>query len=150
VNEVLFPLRSPCHRCGCESGCIVERGAQDCVYCSGCGTFCYNAPRAETGKEVRHVKTQEAIKPKTRMRILLRANGHCEICGSDRDLHVGHLLSIDAGRRMGLSDDELNGDECLAAMCSACNLGLGSEPVPLRLAVRIVMARTRNLARVMK
>lgn len=140
-------LRDPCSACGGMTGKIIERGAQDCVYCLECERFQYNAPRAETGKPVRHVKTREAISPSQRARILIvRANGRCEICGTDkRELHVAHLLSVSAGREAGMSDDELNHDENLCAMCDSCNLGLGKNPVPLRLAVKIAMARMRNI-----
>jgi len=138
-------LREACRYCGGTQGRIEEKGYQDCVYCLGCDRFQYNAPRCETGKPVRHVKTREQISPSQRARILIvRANGRCEICGTDkRELHVAHLLSIDAGREQGMSDDELNDDENLCAMCDACNLGLGKNPVPLRLAVAIQMARIR-------
>lgn len=144
----LFQLRKPCHKCEGTDGVIREKGSQDCVYCSKCDAWQYNAPRAETGKPVRHIKTRDVLPPKQRARILIvRANGRCEICGSggrvDQPLHVGHLISVDAGRSMGLSDDDLNSDENLAAMCAVCNLGLGSEPVTLRLATRILMARRR-------
>jgi hypothetical protein len=140
-------LRDPCSACGGMDGKIVERGAQDCVYCAGCERFQYNAPRAETGKPVRHVKTREQISPSQRARILIvRANGRCELCGTDkRELHVAHLLSVEEGRRQGFTDDELNDDENLCAMCDACNLGLGKNPVPLRLAVALQMARIRRV-----
>jgi 5-methylcytosine-specific restriction endonuclease McrA len=151
MNEVLFQLRSPCHRCGCESGRIVERGAQDCVYCSGCGTFCYNAPRAETGKEVRHVKTREAIPPRLRAEVLMRSGPQCELCHSQtRELHVAHMISLDAGRKMGMSEDDLNDEENLCAVCDACNLGIGKQPISLRLATQMVLARIRRRNEVMK
>jgi ribosomal protein S14 len=145
-----FTLRSPCPRCGSSRGLIKETGAQDCVYCFDCGTFCYNAPRAETGKPVRHVRTRAGIKPKQRARIIMRANTRCELCGSSKDLHVGHLLSVDAARHEGMTEAEINSDDNLAAMCDACNLGVGNEPVPLRLAIAIAMARAKRLREVMK
>lgn len=45
--------------------------------------------------------------------------------------------------RDGLTDEEINSDDNLAAFCDECNLGLGKQPVPLRLAVALVMARQR-------
>jgi hypothetical protein len=139
------PLRSPCSRCGGTEGRIEEKGAQDCVYCLGCDRHQYNAPRAETGKPVRHIKTREGISPSQRARILIvRANARCELCGTNaRELHVAHLLSVDAGKAQGFTEDELNDDENLCAMCDACNLGMGKNPVPLRLVVAIQMARIR-------
>ena len=48
---------------------------------------------------------------------------------------------MDAGRRIGLTDDEVNDDENLAAMCEECNLGIGKQPLPLRTAIAILRAR---------
>lgn len=75
--------------------------------------------------------------------MLLRANRTCELCGASGLLHVGHLLSVKHAIAAGLNDDEINGDENLAAMCEECNLGLAEEPVPLRLAVALAIARIR-------
>lgn len=76
--------------------------------------------------------------------MLLRANGACEVCHStDSPLTIGHLLSVKAAKEMGLSEDDYNSDENLAAMCEACNLGLGSEPVPLKFVFQLLTARLR-------
>ena len=145
-----YTMRAPCPRCGSTRGSLKETGAQDCVYCLDCATFCYNAPRAETGKPVRHVRTRARIKPKQRARIIMRANTRCELCGASKELHVGHLLSVDAARKEGMPEEEINSDENLAAICESCNYGLGDEPVPLRLAIAIVMARAKRLREVTK
>jgi hypothetical protein len=141
-------MRKAC-ACGSEYGEIRDRGAQDCVFCV-CGKFQYNAPRTETGKQVRTVSTvHSCIKPKLRARVLMRATGRCELCGKqpgdNASLHVGHLLSVKAAMDAGLSDAEINDDSNLAAMCDECNLGLGQEPVPLRLAVALVLSRARRV-----
>lgn len=147
-----FKMRKPCAKCGCENGSITERGAQDVVRCAACQAFQYNAPRTETGKAVRTVKTvHDAIKPKTRARVLMRATGRCELCGErpgdTAQLHVGHCVSVKHGLQFGLTDDELNGDENLVALCDQCNLGMGQETIPLRLAMAMQMARLRNKCR---
>ena len=143
-------LRSAC-ACGSMDGMLRETGSQDCVFCARCGKFQYNAPRTETGKPVRSVRSSRDadIAPSLRAEIIVvRAGCHCELCGaSDRELHVGHLISLDAGRREGMNEDDLNGPENLAAMCNTCNLGLGNQPVPLRLMIGLVMARTRRAAK---
>lgn len=137
-------LRKPCP-CGGAEGEIETRNGQDCVFCSACKRFQYNAPKTETGRAVRTVSTvHEGINPKRRARVLLRANRHCELCGHEGNLHVGHLLSVNAGVRGGLTDAEINSEENLAAMCEECNLGLNDECVPLRLAIAMVLARVRN------
>lgn len=140
-------MRARCVACGDEYGNIQTRNGQDCVYCDNCGKYQYNAPKTETGREIRSTQTTHAaIKPNQRSRILLRANGRCELCGrrgEDQGLHVGHLLSVAVGTAGGMSDDEINDDANLSAMCAECNLGLGDEPVPLRLAIRLVLERRK-------
>jgi 5-methylcytosine-specific restriction endonuclease McrA len=134
-------LRKPCV-CGGTEGYLIEKGAQDCVYCGECDAWQYNAPRTETGKAVRSVTTiHNGIKPKQRARILMRASARCEVCGSRGDLHVGHIVSVEMGLHFGLPDDEINDDENLMALCSECNLGMGAEPMPLRLAITVLRAR---------
>lgn len=139
------PERAHTDRCPGRQGRIEERGAQDTVRCTVCDAYLYNAPRVETGREVRSVSTvHNGIKPKQRSRVIERATGRCELCGARGDLHVGHLLSVKAGLEQGLTETELNDDSNLAAMCEECNLGIGKNPVPLRLVIALVMARTRN------
>jgi len=145
-----FTMRAPCAGCGGTAGSVKETGSQDVVRCAKCDRFQYNAPRVETGKPIRSVRSSRDIdiSPGLRAEILVvRANGRCEICGVSAgggvELHVGHLLSVDAGRAHGMSDADLNCPENIAAMCAGCNLGLGNQPVPLRLMVGLVMARAK-------
>jgi hypothetical protein len=145
-----FKLRKPCFECGSETGIIRTRNGQDCAYCSVCDKYQkYNVPKTESGRKPRTVSNvHSAIKPKQRARILLRATGKCELCGYRPDdptrcLHVGHIISVNVGMAQGLTDRELNDDENLMALCDECNLGLGQEVIPLRLAVAIVLARLR-------
>ncbi len=144
-----YKMREPCRGCGCENGRIVERGAQDTVRCLDCDRHCYNAPRVETGKKVRTVQTvHEAIKPKQRARIIELATGRCQLCGkgpeSGATMHVAHLVSVKQGLGNGLTELELNSDENLVCACDECNLGLGKETIPLRLAISIQLARLRR------
>ena len=146
MNErIPHPLRAPCSQCGGAAGRIKETGAQDCVYCLGCDRFQYNAPRKETSKPVRSVRSSRDvdISPSLRAEILFeRAGGCCEICHNmGAELHVGHLMSVAAGRAEGMTDAELNHPENLAAMCSNCNLGLKDQPVSSRLLMKLTMAR---------
>lgn len=135
-------MRAACRSCGGVSGRIETKNGQDCVYCTGCGAFAYNAPRVETGRAERSVSTvHNGIKPKQRARLILRANGRCELCGARGDLHVGHVLSVVVGLEHGLTEVQLNDDENLVASCPECNLGLGAEPMPTRLLVAILRAR---------
>ena len=136
-----YPLRKPC-LCTCETGYIRERNGQQCVYCGRCHRHQYNAPKSETGLAQRSVSSRPLLKPARRARILERDNGACVGCHrSDVILHVGHLLSVEDGRRLGASEDEIWSDENLAAMCEECNLGFGKLTVSLRLVYRILQAR---------
>jgi len=134
---------------GCKRGCgtsgyIVTKNGQDCVYCSRCNSYAgYNAPKTETGRAPRSVTSnRDGIKPGQRARILERDNGCCVLChASNVNLHVGHLLSYSEGKKQGLTDDQLNDDENLAAMCDECNLGLSDRPVSIRLLMAVLIAR---------
>jgi 5-methylcytosine-specific restriction endonuclease McrA len=142
IDRDNFTMRAPCSRCGGGLGRIEERSGQDCVFCLGCGKHSYNAPRGETGRPVRHVKTRENVKPGKRAAILLRDGAACVLCrAADEHMHVGHIISVDAGLLAGMTQDELDDEENLAVMCEACNLGIGSQPLPLRTAIAIVRAR---------
>lgn len=140
-----FKMRSPCPHCESPYGRVETRGGQSCVYCSVCEKWVYNAPRTETGERQRSMSTIHAgIKPKTRARVMLRANSRCELCGIGAEmtyLHVGHLVSIKQGLLEGLDDAEINHQENLAALCESCNSGLGDESVPLRVMLRITALR---------
>lgn len=143
-------MRAPCAHCEGTDGLVVERNGQDTVRCLACDRFAYNAPRTETGRRVRsHETVHGGVKPKQRSRILDRAGCRCERCGASGAgvvLHVGHIISVDYGLRFGLADAELNHDENLMCLCEACNLGMGPEPMPLRVAIAVLRARIAWLA----
>ena len=140
-------LRKSCH-CGSDAGFMETRNGQDCVFCSQCKRYQYNAPKHETGRSVRSVSTVHAlIKPKQRSRIIDRSNGRCERCGksavaSITGLQVGHILSVDDGLKQELPTDIINSDDNLLAECDECNLGHGKGSLPIRLFVAMLMART--------
>jgi 5-methylcytosine-specific restriction endonuclease McrA len=141
-------MRSPCSGCGCLDGTIATKGGQDVVRCADCDRFCYNAPRTETGREPRSLRTRPTIRPRQRARILLRDNSTCVLCHRHGvPLDVGHMISVDDGHALGLSDAELGSDENLAAMCASCNSGLGSETLPLRIVVAVLRARSARATR---
>lgn len=141
-----YQMRSACDHCESTTGRIVEKNGQDLVICT-CGKYQYCAPRTETGRKARSLSTtHKAIKPKQRSRIIDRANGRCERCGvpcntTRTGLHVGHVVSVKDGHAAGLSDAEINSDENLLAECGECNLGHGSEPIPLRIYIALISAR---------
>ena len=124
-QEDIYPMRAPCRYCGCQNGRIETRGGQDCIFCQSCGKMAYNAPKTETGRAVRSTTTvHSAINPNKRYRVLERASGKCELCGkTGAVLHVGHLVSVDAGIRLGMTDAEINDLENLCSLCDECNMG---------------------------
>jgi 5-methylcytosine-specific restriction endonuclease McrA len=135
-------MREPCLGCTNTHGVVTEVNGQDTVRCEHCNRFQYNAPRTETGRAQRTVTTvHNGIKPKQRARVIMRAGAKCEYCGARGDLHVGHILSVEVGLNYGIADELLNHDENLLALCPECNLGMGHEPMSLRLAVAILRAR---------
>jgi 5-methylcytosine-specific restriction endonuclease McrA len=135
-------MRAPCIGCGGSAGRIETRSGQDCVFCLTCGQWSYNAPKQETGREVRRLRTRPDIKPNQRARILDRDLGCCILCHrTDLDLDVGHIVSVQEGRELGLTDVELYDDENLAAMCAACNSGYGAASINPRLLVATIRAR---------
>ena len=137
-----WSMRDPCPRCGHEKGTIKTQSGQDRVFCADCGRHAYNAPRSETGRPQRTLRTRPQIKPSKRMRVLERDNHTCVSCHrADVDLDIGHLLSVEDGHRLGFSNDELNDEENLAAMCAACNSGQGHLTHSLRLVGMILRAR---------
>lgn len=139
-----FPMREKCGQCGCPDGVSEDRNGQDVVRCSWCNTYAYCRPRAESGREVRTVRTRPNIKPSQRARILERDNYTCVACHTaDGPMHIGHLLSVEDGKRVGATEAELYADENLAAMCEQCNLGQGEKSVSVRLIYAILQARVR-------
>jgi hypothetical protein len=140
-----FDMRAPCPDCETTYGVIETINGQDTVRCGWCGRFCYNAPKTETGRESRSLRTRPDIKPKQRTQILNRDNQTCLICHRhDVPLDVRHLISVKDGLAHGLTETELYHDENLAAMCGPCNSGLSSETVPMRLLITALLIRVRN------
>jgi hypothetical protein len=139
-------MRTVCSDCGCSTGRIEERGGQDCVFCTECGKWQYNAPKTETGRAERTVTSvHNGVSPKQRARVLLRDGGRCVVCHrGDRPLHVGHLLSVKDGLNEGMTEFDLNNDENVAAMCDECNLGISRDSLPIRFIVSILRSRIRR------
>ncbi len=108
----------------------------------------YNAPRTETGRPRRSMRSRPEIRPSQRRRILERDSSTCVRCHrSDRPLHVAHIISVDDGKKQGLSQSDLFDDENLVAMCEECNAGQGAETlsVPfLAMVLRVRIARRRG------
>ena len=137
-----------CRKCESEDVSIEEKHGQDVVRCNQCQKWSHNASRTETGRKARTVSTtHEAIRASVRAEVLSRATGRCEMCGAAVSLTVGHLVSVRVGHDYGLTDDEINSQENLCAMCDECNSGLGATPVPLRLAISMIRKRIERGAK---
>ena len=136
-----FPMRQPCLKCDTPDGVIETVNGQDTVRCAWCKAFCYNAPKSETGRQVRSLRKRDDIRPGMRTAIFLRDGGACIICYSTDRPEVGHLISVADGAKFGIDFDLINSDENLAVMCATCNNGLSDETVPIRLIVKAFMVR---------
>lgn len=142
LDRERYQMRAAC-KCGSGFGRITETNGQDVVRCISCDAYCYSAPRVETGRKQRSVTTvHKGIRPKLRAKILERDGYRCVLCCAvNVPLHVGHVVSVDAGLATGLKDEEINDEENLIAQCEECNLGQGAQPIPLRVAIAILKAR---------
>lgn len=131
-----------CPHCGTAHGFITLTGTQSVLRCGGCERHLYNPPKTETGEKLRTLATTHAaIKPTQRMRIIERASGRCETCGSRLLVQVGHVVSVADGHKLGLTDALINSDENLICQCAECNSGQGRGTMPLRMYVAILKAR---------
>lgn len=147
-------MRAPCRWCLSNDGMTATDGTmqsvngQDVVRCARCGRHCYNAPRSETGKPQRHVRSRPDLKLGQRERILTRDGNRCLLCGIGPDhgaiLHVSHAMSVEDGRRLGVEDEVLFDDDNLFASCEECNLSMGAESVPARIFLRLIHARLKR------
>lgn len=150
VMDGTFAMRKPCTGCQYPYGRIVKKSDQNCVYCAQCNKYAgYNAPKRETGEEQRHVSSRPGLKPNQRARIVERDNSQCVLCGRSpaRDgiiLHVGHVLSVDDGERIGAKHEELWDDDNLYTSCEECNLGQGKLSLPPRMALSLLRARMHH------
>jgi hypothetical protein len=89
-----FLMRAKCKNCEYEQGYIETKNGQDCVYCGNCERHQYNAPKTETGRDVRKMDTGRTnLTPSHRARIFERDNCRCVLCGNRERLEIGHLLS---------------------------------------------------------
>jgi 5-methylcytosine-specific restriction endonuclease McrA len=142
---MLIEMREPCRFCRNATGTMEMKNGQDTVRCAWCNKHCYNAPKSETGREQRSLRTRPNIKVSQRSRILLRDNATCILCHrTDIAIDIGHIISVQDGRAEGMTDTELFHDENLATMCDSCNSGLSSETLPLRILISVLKARIRN------
>ena len=136
-------MRKPCRYCGGLDGVIITKGGQDTVRCARCRRYAgYNAPRTETGRPRRSLRSRPEISPSQRNRILDRYNSTCVRCNHiDRPLVIAHWISVHDGKAMGLSEAELFDDENLLTMCAECNAGQGRETLPLRFMAIVLRVR---------
>ena len=132
----------PCPLCGRTDAYILTRNGQDTVWCTRCDRFIYNAPRTETGRCRRSMRSRPDVKPSQRRRILERDSSICVRCRHyDKPLHIAHIISVNDGKKQGLSERELFDDENLVTMCEECNAGQGSETLPLPFLAMVLRVR---------
>jgi hypothetical protein len=97
--ETHIDMRKPCPKCRWTVGLITTRSGQDTVWCERCSGYCYNAPRSETGRAVRSLRTRPGVRPSQRNRVLVRDGFACVMCHrANVELEVGHIVSVRDGR----------------------------------------------------
>jgi 5-methylcytosine-specific restriction endonuclease McrA len=141
-------MRAPCPRCSSHRGAVTTKNGQDTVRCADCDRYCYNAPRTETNRPRRSLRTRPTIRPSQRARVLLRDNMVCVLCHRhDVPLDVAHIVSVRDGLELGLSDAILYSDDNLVAMCASCNSGLSSHTIPAHRLLLIFALRSQQFRR---
>jgi ribosomal protein S27E len=145
-----YTSRVSCPDCHTDEAVIQSRNGQATVRCAICDKHLYNAPRTETGERQRDSSTvRKGIKPSQQARVLDRDHGRCVLCGraaGEDDgviVRLGHLVSVEDGLALGLTDDEINDDANLAAMCEACDAGLNRRSVSAATLARLLAAAVR-------
>jgi Zn finger protein HypA/HybF involved in hydrogenase expression len=137
-----------CPQCGETETIIQDKGPHKEMLCGQCKRHLRFVGKAELGLAPRSVSsTRNGIKPAQRSRVMQRDNFRCWSCGRASPsvmLHVGHVISVADGERMGLSQQQINDDENLVTQCEECNLGLGSNTMPIRFVVNVLLARIQN------
>jgi len=137
-------MRNPCP-CGCIDGLIITKNGQDTVRCAQCNRYAgYNAPRAETGRPRRSLRTRPKISPSQRARIILRDGCACVQCHRRDELVIGHAVSLRDGYAHGVSDRLLYSDANLVALCAECNSGLGGDSIPTHRLLLILSLRAQR------
>lgn len=149
-----WKLNPACPHCSGVDGIIVKRGDQNTLFCASCQTYQgRNVPKAELGEPQRKVSTRDGLKPSQRARVLESCGFRCQSCGASAAagaiLHVGHMLSVEDAtnlRNQGLpvTEDLLNDDLNLFAVCESCNLGQRGRSITLRLAYFILRANVER------
>ncbi len=147
-----YTMREPCRWCMREDGMPVMEGyvthvsGQDVVRCMKCNRQTYNAPKAETGKPQRVVRSREDLGFGQRERVLQRDNSTCLDCGRRPPvviLHVAHMVSVSACKEHGFTDVDYNDDDNLYAACEECNLNRGGKSLASPEMIRIFLLHNR-------
>jgi 5-methylcytosine-specific restriction endonuclease McrA len=153
VETKPYTMREPCRWCLRDGktvhvGHVRESNGQDVVRCAECRRQCYNAPRSETGRPQRSIKSRPDLKPGQRERILALHGSRCFHCGRTPSdgviLHIAHVLSVKEGRAQGATDEELWDDSNLYPACEECNLAMGSKSLEPILNLRLIRARLQR------
>lgn len=144
-----FAMSQPCRRCDSKSGYIRKAGPNNVAYCAtiNCWDFVYCPSKAETGEEVRQVRSRPDLPGGARDFVLSRANYRCELCGRGSEttiLHVAHALSVAECKAQKVPEEYWNHYSNLLCACEECNLDMGSRSLEPRLLVRLLIARMRS------
>lgn len=114
--NTFFPQGIPCSRCGSTANrfSVNEELTSAKYQCSFCNKTTIHRSHQDPKK-----RRREAITESVRVAVMTRAGQCCEICGSNQNLHIDHVVPFSKGG----SNDMKN----LQLLCRDCNLRKGGN-----------------------
>jgi len=147
-----WSLSKPCSRCSEPvAGYLIRTPPPHAgkLFCGNCALFQQWVSKKDLGEPRRSLTPRgECIGPKQRDQILARDGYRCMLCGAAPPavlLHAGHILSHKDGDVLGLSEQQIDSNDNLMAMCERCNAGLGPRSLTPWLYVALLERRPDDL-----
>jgi|TARA_R100000093_G_scaffold68986_1_gene40930 5-methylcytosine-specific restriction endonuclease McrA len=129
--------------CGATEGTVSPAGPHYRLDCDN-GHYIKFVSKKELGIAQRSVRSHPDIAPNIHYKVMERAGGMCELCGSHSDefpLHVDHILSIYDAKNMDIEIRIYESMDNLMALCEECNLGKGRTSLSPRVYAALLNRR---------
>lgn len=136
---VTATINGGCKVCGHPFGELRQNELHVGLYCAECDTWQRWVSKRDAGVDRRSLSSRRNITPSVRARVLQRDGYRCILCGfgpPDKNLVMGHIISVRDGLEIGLTDGVLYDEWNLCTMCEECNSGLGERSLHLPEALR--------------
>lgn len=147
VHHMTITLREPCS-CGCAVGVVRPTNGQDVVRCADCDRYAYCRPRSESGRPVASTRSNAAIKPSVKARILATYGHQCIACGRSPVVHgvvldIDHIIPVALAAEQGIPDDLVRSEANLAPLCAECNRGKQADidAISIQLVYRVLVLK---------